>query len=288
MPPPTRSVQALPTDSRTGSSPLIRIPDGPCSSASVFTTPARPGKSPLEIASSGSGARTEATSTKAMDPPVPLREPVGEPSSRSPARPDARTRASRTAPRKTVSNADRHASSAVAATVPPGDPPTLISAPSRRPKRSLAAVISWPGAAGSALSATAQATAPGAASCVRRAAAAAAVVSCGALSSTRAPSATSAWAAANPRPRLPPVTRYTLSRNPRSIRPFCPGRRLAGGQPAVRRCAAPHGPAAVAASAHDSQRNSPCLSIAKAGTWTSRFFARRPRVCAYVDRDVLV
>ena len=38
---------------------------------------------------------------------------------------------------------------------------------------------------------------------------------------TRAPSATSACAAANPRPRLPPVTRHTRSRNPRSIRPFC-------------------------------------------------------------------
>ena len=38
----------------------------------------------------------------------------------------------------------------------------------------------------------------------------------------------SAWAAANPRPRLPPVTRYTLSRNPRSMRPFCPGGLLPG------------------------------------------------------------
>ena len=34
-----------------------------------------------------------------------------------------------------------------------------------------------------------------------------AVPSCGALSTTRAPSATSARAAANPRPRLPPVMR---------------------------------------------------------------------------------
>ena len=34
------------------------------------------------------------------------------------------------------------------AMVPPGEPPTLISAPSRRPKRCRAAAISWPGAAG--------------------------------------------------------------------------------------------------------------------------------------------
>jgi hypothetical protein len=46
-----------------------------------------------------------------------------------------------------------------------------------------------------------------AAFCARRATADEAVPSCGALSTTRAPSATSACAAANPRPRLPPVTR---------------------------------------------------------------------------------
>ena len=49
------------------------------------------------------------------------------------------------------------------------------------------------------------------------------VDSLGPLRSTRAPSATSTWAAANPRPRLPPVTRYTRSCKPRSMRPFCPG-----------------------------------------------------------------
>jgi hypothetical protein len=92
---------------------------------------------------------TEAASTKATEPPVPVREPF----SRPPARQAARARASRTAPRKTLSNADRHASSLLSAMVPPGDPPTLIS---------------WPGAAGSALSATAQVASPGAASWARR------------------------------------------------------------------------------------------------------------------------
>jgi hypothetical protein len=40
---------------------------------------------------------------------------------------------------------------------PGEDPPTLISAPSRRPKRSRAAAMSRPGVSGSALSATIQA-----------------------------------------------------------------------------------------------------------------------------------
>lgn len=39
---------------------------------------------------------------------------------------------------------------------------------------------------------------------------------------TLAPSRVSACAAAKPRPRLPPVTRYTLSRNPRSMKAFWP------------------------------------------------------------------
>ena len=38
---------------RTGKSPLIRTPAGPCSSASVFTTPASPGNRPFEMARSG-------------------------------------------------------------------------------------------------------------------------------------------------------------------------------------------------------------------------------------------
>src|SRR5713101_8456181 len=127
----------------TGSIPFTRIPAGPSSSASIFTTPARAGNNPLEMASSASGTRTEEASTKTMEPSVPVREPAGPPSL-LPLRSAARTRASRTAPRKTLSNADRQASSVVVATVPAGDPPTLISAPSRRPKRFRAAAISRP------------------------------------------------------------------------------------------------------------------------------------------------
>lgn len=56
---------------RTGRIPFTRIPAGPISPASVFTTPARPGKIPLEMASSGSGTRTEAASTNTIEPPVP-------------------------------------------------------------------------------------------------------------------------------------------------------------------------------------------------------------------------
>ena len=178
----------------------------------------------METARLGSGARTEAASTKAMEPPVPARAAVPSAPPPSEARSAASTRASRTAPRNTLSNADRQASSPVSATVPPGDPPTLISAPSRRPNRSRAAVISSPGAAGSALSTTAQATAPDPASGVRRAAAAAAVLWCGALSSTRAPSATRARPAANPRPRLPPVTRYTRPASQDHAATLLPGR----------------------------------------------------------------
>src|SRR6266545_4945888 len=51
-------------------------------------------------------------------------------------------------------------------------PPTLISAPSRRPKRSLAAAISRPGVAGSALSAATQMAVSAAASFGARRAAA--------------------------------------------------------------------------------------------------------------------
>ena len=124
----------------TGSSALTRIPVRPSSPAIVFTTPARPGNSPLEMASSTSGTRTDEASTNTIDPPAP----VTECHPRLP-RSAARIRASRTAPRKTLSNADRHCSSVVVATVPDGDPPTLISAPSNRPNRSLAAAISLPG-----------------------------------------------------------------------------------------------------------------------------------------------
>jgi hypothetical protein len=107
---------------------LIRTPAGPCSSASVFTTPASPGNRPLEMARSGSGARTDEANTKARDAPVPPRIPALSPPSSA-----ARTRARRTAPRHTLSKAARHASSVVLATLPVGVPPTLRSAPSIRP-----------------------------------------------------------------------------------------------------------------------------------------------------------
>ena len=152
----------------TGSIPLTRIPAGPSSPARVFTTPASPGNSPLEMATPASGTRTEEASTKTIEPPVPVSEPPAVPpiavaaqiGGENPGEPDGAE--------EDASNADRHASSAVVATVPGGDPPTLISAPSRRPKRSLAAAISRSGVAGSALSATTQARASAAASCARR------------------------------------------------------------------------------------------------------------------------
>jgi hypothetical protein len=58
----------------------------------------------------------------------------------------------------------------------------------------------------------------------------------GELSTIRAPSAMSASAAANPRPRLPPVTTYTLSRSPRSMQPRA---RREGVNPKIRRCQVP-------------------------------------------------
>ena len=114
---------------RTGNSPLIRTPAGPCSSARVFTTPASPGKRPFEMARFGSGARTDEANTKTRDAPVPLGRPV-----RSLPSSAARTCPRRTAPRKTLSKAARHASSVVLATLPVGVPPTLTSAPSMRPR----------------------------------------------------------------------------------------------------------------------------------------------------------
>ena len=111
-------------------------------------------------------------------------------------------------------------------TVLTGVPPALISAPSSREKRCRAAAISRSGVPGSPLSAATQVTASvRAAFSARRAAAAEAVASRGELITIRAPSATSASAVANPRPRLPPVTRYTLSRSPRSMRPSPAGKR---------------------------------------------------------------
>ena len=130
----------------TGSSPLIRIPAGPSSPARVFTTPASPGNSPLEMASSASGTRTDEARTKTIEAPAPVREPVT--TSLSLPRPVGRENAGQPdgaeedalerGPPRFVGRCRE---------VPDGDPPTLISAPSRRPKRSLAAAISrsgWP------------------------------------------------------------------------------------------------------------------------------------------------
>jgi len=113
---------------RTGNSPLIRTPAGPCSSASVFTTPASPGNRPFEMARSGSGARTDEAKTKTRDALVPPGRLALMLLSSA-----ARTRPRRTAPRNTLSKAARHASSVVLATLPVGVPPTLTSAPSIRP-----------------------------------------------------------------------------------------------------------------------------------------------------------
>ena len=102
---------------------------------------------------------------------------------------------------------------------PPGGPPTLISTPSRRPKASRDAASSRAAASGSALSAVIPTAWPGP---PRPAAASATAAASRALSTTFAPSAASAWAVASPRPRLPPVIRYTRSRRPRSIAAILP------------------------------------------------------------------
>jgi Methyltransferase domain len=97
-----------------GGRPLIRTPVGPSSLARVLATPASPGNRPLEIGSCASGTRTDEASTNTNDRPVPVIEPFAGRASRSLFRSCARTRASRTAPRKTLSNAERHARSVVA------------------------------------------------------------------------------------------------------------------------------------------------------------------------------
>ena len=86
---------------------------------------ANPGRRPFEVASPGTGVLTEVDSTQAMH--------------RSLAVP-CRTTAplTRSAARNTDSNALRHCSSVVPSTDPAGGPPTLINAPSSRPKASSA------------------------------------------------------------------------------------------------------------------------------------------------------
>ena len=172
-----------------GSSPFTRMPRGPSSSARVLAKPARPGRSPLEMARSAIGTRTDEDSTNVIDPPAVSAA--------------ASARLSRTAPRKTLPNAACQASSGVSAAVPPGGPPTLISAPSRRPNSARAAPISWSGVAGSALSAAIPTARPR----PRTPAARVAAAPSRPLTTTRAPSATRASAVAYPSPRLPPVTR---------------------------------------------------------------------------------
>src|SRR5215470_10883636 len=206
------SHRTRPVAIRPGSSPFTRIPRGPSSSAMVLATPARPGRRPLEMASEGIGDRTDEDSTNAIEPPSPSSAPA--------------SRASRTAPRNTLSNAARQASSPTASVPPPGGPPTLISTPSRRPKASRDAASSRAAASGSPLSAVRPTAWPGP---PRPAAASERAEASRALSTTRAPSAASAWAVASPRPRLPPVIRYTRSRRPRSIAVILPHPCPAGG-----------------------------------------------------------
>ena len=130
------------------------------------------------MASPGIGTRTDEDSTNAIAPP-----------SVSSA---ASARLSRTAPRKMLLKAACQASSETSVADPGGGPPTLISAPSRRVNSSRAAAISRPGVAGSALSAATPTARPGPSACAAPAAAPASRP----LTTTRAPSATSASAAA--------------------------------------------------------------------------------------------
>src|SRR6478736_6819973 len=196
----TRSVAIRP-----GRRPLTRTPRGPSSSARVLATIARPGRRPLEIAISGSGARTLEDRTRPSDPPSGRAVPS--------------SRARRTAPRNTDSKAALHWSSEIAVTGPFGGPPTLIRAPSTRPNASSAAASSRPGVSRSALSATTP-TAARRPATSSSAALASSSDSCERPdSTTRAPSATSTSAVARPSPRAPPVTMKTRSVSCRSIVP---------------------------------------------------------------------
>ena len=152
---------------------------------------ARPGRIPLLVASPATGALTDEESTSAIDPPS--------------VQASATACTSRTAPRKTDSNADRHCSSVIALGGPGGGPPTLTSAPSSRPHRSVAAATSCSAVAGSALSAMTGST-QSSAMARRDAAVSSSRGPSRPVMTTCAPSATSASAVARPRPRDPPVT----------------------------------------------------------------------------------
>ncbi len=77
----------------------------------------------------------------------------------------ATARANRAGPRNTVSNAARHWSSVIWSLLPAGGPPTLMSAPSRRPKRATAAATSRSASSGSPRSPGITMTWPGAPAC---------------------------------------------------------------------------------------------------------------------------
>ena len=173
---------------RPGNKLTTRTPRGPYSSAMSLATMARPGRSPLDRPSPGTGVRADVDSTSPTTPPGPSA--------------DANVRAARTVPKNTVSNAARHCSSVILAAVPRAGPPTEISAPSNRPNRRTAVSASSPGAAGSARSAampTAEFAPPNDEAAAR---------TCPASrddTTTLAPSATSACAVAKPSPREAPV-----------------------------------------------------------------------------------
>src|SRR4051794_11719824 len=191
----TRSVSTRP-----GISPTTRPPVGPSSSASCLTSMPRPGRRPFEVASPGSGPRTDVESTQAT--------------ARSDTLACATTaRLTRRAARNTLSNAVVHCSSDVSSTEPGGGPPTLTRAPSSRPNaRRATSEASSPTAGSDRLAGTATArSSPSSATASDRTSARRAT------STTRAPSPTSRVAVARPRPPLAAVTTKTRSARPRSI-----------------------------------------------------------------------
>src|SRR6185437_13009636 len=118
--PAALSSAAREVETHAGMSPLTRIPRGPSSSDSALATMPSPERRPLDIAIPGRGARTDVESTNAMEASCSTALPT--------------VRAIRIAPRKTASNELRHCRSSTSMMAPGGGPPTLISAPSRRPK----------------------------------------------------------------------------------------------------------------------------------------------------------
>ena len=161
---------------------------------------ASPGRRPFDVASPDIGIFAEIDSTQAMQ--------------RSFAVPCLTTALlTRNAAKKTESKALRHCSSLVPSADPAAGPPTLINAPSSRPKASSAsaqAVSAVLASVRSAASATAR-------SGPIRLTASASISARRATSTTRAPSVTSCSAAARPRPLLAAVTTNARSASPRSM-----------------------------------------------------------------------